>query len=503
MKKLFTLFASALLAIGASATDYTDQLVVSVSGVQFPGQETTITLNQQDNGNYQFLLKDFTFSGMPIGDIQLDDVPAVTADGITTLWTTKDIVIANLGEDPIPVTLRGELRDGKLYAAMDIYFAALEQNIQVAFGTGGYQIPNSGFEDYYTYTNHNNIQEPLHWHSFASCKGSQSGVVSGSKHTEPYDEVRPGTGGEKSLRLTATRIALFIANGTVTNGRMNAGSMSASNTANHAEMSLSDTDTDGNGDPFYTVLNGRPDSLTVWVKFNQGRTTSAHPYATVSSYITDGTYFQDPQDRTYNNVAASARDNRIAATGSSWRRISVPFAYNNGVTPKAILVTMSTNADAGQGSNGDELLIDDLSLIYNPATATAITVKGDAVAVPAADGTTTLEKSYGALTADDITVATSKANAKVFKTLTQDGNATTVRIDVTSEDLVNATTYYLSVPSTATAVRAIDIQDAASQTVDGAQPTEAYTLSGQRVSTLRPGKVYILRQGTKTVKVLK
>ena len=44
----------------------------------------------------------------------------------------------------------------------------------------------------------------------------------------------------------------------------------------------------------------------------------------------------------------------------------IPFDYEgfNGGEPKAIMVTMSTNANPGKGTEGDELLIDDLELIY-------------------------------------------------------------------------------------------------------------------------------------------
>ncbi len=100
----------------------------------------------------------------------------------------------------LPIILRAEMTDNKLKADMDI--AGIPGlTIHVTYAGGGdlcgYQIPNSGFEDYYTYTNHNNIKEPLYWHSFASAGGKWAGTVNGTKHTEPSTEVRPGSTGEE------------------------------------------------------------------------------------------------------------------------------------------------------------------------------------------------------------------------------------------------------------------------------------------------------------------
>ena len=60
-------------------------------------------------------------------------------------------------------------------------------------------------------------------------------------------------------------------------------------------------------------------------------------------------------------------------------RISAPFDYTkNAVDPKAVLVTVSTNADAGQGSGEDELFVDDIAFIYN-ANVTSLKIKGQDV----------------------------------------------------------------------------------------------------------------------------
>ena len=51
-----------------------------------------------------------------------------------------------------------------------------------------------------------------------------------------------------------------------------------------------------------------------------------------------------------------------------WKRISVPFVHNGISTDiKYILLTITTNELAGQGSDKDDMFIDDILLIYNPS----------------------------------------------------------------------------------------------------------------------------------------
>ena len=58
-------------------------------------------------------------------------------------------------------------------------------------------------------------------------------------------------------------------------------------------------------------MDGTPDSLAVWVKFIQGTPQETHPYATISTVITDGTYYQEPCDKEYANILGVARNSKI------------------------------------------------------------------------------------------------------------------------------------------------------------------------------------------------
>ena len=485
MKKIFTLLAATMAAVGSMAADYTDSLTVSVNGVSSE-QHATVSVTKGDDGLLTFSLNNFVLQSaettMPIGNIVIDSLQPTLVGNDTLLVSKRNIQITD-GDDAstmwigsmlgdVPIDFVAKLANGRAYASISIFMATLQQNIDVTFGSG-YQIPNSGFESYHTYVMNKgkiNIDEPVRWHSFASSGGKFNVLVMGTPHTFQSNDVRPGSAGSTSLCLKSASVMGFIANGTVTTGRMIAGAMTAADPLNHAELDMSNTELDGNGNPYYVEMLGQPDSLAVWMKFSQGTVNEDHPYATISAYITDGTYFQDPQDKAYTNVLAKAQNNKIATTGDEWKRIVVPFEYlDNQVEGKAILVTISTNADAGQGSKNDVMYLDDFEFIYD-ATLTDVTRDGDEVKP--------VLKGRGAFAV----VSYDKSDDKEYK----------ATIDVYSADLKKrSTSIYTFVPSGIGSVKA----DSAVRQV--------YNLGGQRVNNMKAGEVYIVKQGGKTYKVLK
>lgn len=97
----------------------------------------------------------------------------------------------------------------------------------------------------------------------------------------------------------------------------------------------------------------------------------------MSAVITDGTFYQDPEEdpkKKYNNVCSKASNMAIATNGGEWQKITLPFDYANmdanaDLKARAILLTMSTCSVAGCGSKDkkkpDCLYIDDVELVYN------------------------------------------------------------------------------------------------------------------------------------------
>lgn len=502
MKKLFTLLFVAVVAIAARATDYNVPITITVNGISVE-QKGTITVTEHD-GLYDFTMKNFMLQNgdtpMGIGNVELKDIKSYKDGNATLLIASKQVSIT-AGDDPsvgmwmgtvlppVNVDLRGKISGDHLRCYIDIDLTEqLGQVIQVAIGDG-YQIANPSFENWHTSTG--TYVEPNAWHSFESGTGQLIG--SAGNHIEKSTDAHTG---EASARIFATELNFIffkvIANGTMTTGRMNAGSASAANTANHAYLDMSSADVDGNGDPFYTTMYSRPDSIATWIKFKQGTPNAEHPYATISAIITDGTRYQDPEDKAYTNVVGKAQNNTIATTGDQWVRVKVPFEYtDNAVEPKAVLVTISTNADPGQGSGKDEVLVDDIQFIYN-ATVTGLKIKGQSV--PNFNSkTTSYEMALtDAITADDIEVTVDSKTAHVIKEVTADAGNYLCTIKAISADMSTISTYQVKVAGNTTGIDNVNANE------NGNLNSNLYNIAGKQVSNDYKGMVIV--NGKKIIK---
>lgn len=515
MKKTLLSLALALLSsLSMSAKDYPDKLVVTVNGLSTQ-QNATISVDKNDDGTYNFNLKNFMLKAgeqtMSIGNITLNNLKAAKSNKGDVVTFNDSIKIEN-GDDPtitwvgsslpkIPLKLKLLVNEEKLYTLIDIDMQkTLGQTIHVTFGDN-YQLPNSGFEDYRTeqitklddsYKQITvNVEEPLNWHSFASATGDfvQAANALSDPHTYSSDVVRSGATGKKSLLLTSASVFGIVANGTITTGRMQAGAMTADDTKNCAFLSTDSTSTDSHGDPFYALMDGTPDSLAVWVKFKQQTPVAEHPYATISAAITDGTYYQDPQDKDYTNVVATAKNAQIASNNFEWQRIVVPFKYTgNDVKAKAMLVTISTNADPGQGSAADNLYVDDISLIYN-VDKPAVTVNGHAVTLDKEEVSTTAEDPAKA---DVVATTANKGSFAAVSELSSSADQRKLQLLYCSDDLQTIKTYTLVINKGAeTGIS--QIKTATNN------DSKVYDLNGREVKTMHHGNVYILN-GKKVLK---
>ena len=515
MKKTLLSLALALLSsLSMSAKDYTDKLVVTVNGLSTQ-QNATISVDKNDDGTYNFNLKNFMLKmgkeSMDIGNITLNNLKAAKSNKGDVV-TFNDSIKIEKGDDPnriwagpslpkIPLNLKLLVNDKKLYTLIDIDMQqTIKQTIHVTFGDN-YQLPNSGFEDYRTeqitklddsYKQITvNVEEPLNWHSFASATGDfvQAANALSDPHTYSSDVVRSGATGKKSLLLTSASVFGIVANGTITTGRMQAGAMTADDTKNCAFLSTDSTSTDSHGDPFYALMDGTPDSLAVWVKFKQQTPVAEHPYATISAAITDGTYYQDPQDKDYTNVVATAKNAQIASNNFEWQRIVVPFKYTgNDVKAKAMLVTISTNADPGQGSAADNLYVDDISLIYN-VDKPAVTVNGHAVTLDNAEVSTT---ATDPTTAVVVASTANKGSFAAVSELSSSADQRKLQLLYCSDDLQTIKTYTLVINKGAeTGIS--QIKTATNN------DSKVYDLNGREVKTMHHGNVYILN-GKKVLK---
>ncbi len=259
----------------------------------------------------------------------------------------------------------------KLILVVSLFLCGIITAFSQDFGT---QIPNSDFEaEWKTYSgNKTSGKEPYCWHSFHSAKGSQANLAE-NDHIAQDENVRPGSKGKYSVRIFPKEINLLftkiIANGSLTNGRMNAGSMTAASDDNNIY-------TDRNTAEFYTPIDVIPDSVTAWFSFYS---SGSGNYAAFHSAI-----HGDSDFILYGNGKASKAEQQFAdanyeftrTTSKSdslgWQRVTVPFEQVGTCTDekKYVLVTMSTNKTPAKGNASDKLYVDDIVLIYNPTLTT-------------------------------------------------------------------------------------------------------------------------------------
>ena len=477
MKKIFTLFSAMLMSIASFATTYNGTLTVTVNG-EVSEQPTSVSIDEV-NGNYKLSINNFMLvsgeTNLPVGNIVIDHVPGAVNGGLTTLCTNQEIQIPagnvegiaeqdwlgpHLGTVPVEMNARFT---GKGYVVTDIHINMVElgQVIDVKFENVGnhFQMPNSDFE---TWSDKN--KAPKHWHGFESVTGSLSGSAKSDKKLVSSNNVRPGSKGLTSAVVTSTKVFTVIANGTMTNGRLAAGSMSATNSANHSETNLSSTDVDANGDPFATPMYAKPDSVKFWMRFTQAKAQASSPNAAFNAVITDGTYYQDPENKTYTNKVAVAAPNKADMTVGDWRLVSCPFDYAsyaaNGAEAKAILLTVSTNATPGKGSysNGvaDSVYVDDLELVY-AAGIKSISFKGQALDLATIQTTGIELAADEAVSAADFEVVKEGEDAKVTKLVEATADGYVAVITAVSADLKTQVAYEINIKKPAAPVLKGDI----------------------------------------------
>ncbi len=485
MKKIFTLALFAFAAIVARATDYQEPIVVTVNGES--SEQTGAITVVQNGDNYDLTLKNFMLASedgpMGIGNVAITGIVPTTIGDVVMLQTSTTVTITP-GDDPtvpfwmasmlppVPVNLDGKLENNHLRCYIHIDMTAtLQQVIDVTVGKG-YQMPNQGFENWHTSTGE--YVEPNGWHSFESATGDLAALA--GHHIKKADDAHSG---KASACVFSTSIFGIVANGTMTTGRLNAGSMLATDVANHAYMDMSKTDVDGNGDLYCIPMYSRPDSIAAWVKFKQGTPNAENPYATISAVITDGTYYQDPEDKEYSNVVAKAKNNTIAVTDGAWVRVVAPFEYTeNAVAPQAILATASTNANPGKGSGGDELQVDDIELIYNAKLA-SLKVNGKDLTDFDSSKLSYEIVVAEALTPDDIEAVADGKAALVEKKMEAKDNQQECQITVYSGDMSKKTVYSIVAKKQTTAITEIH----SSTKGNGA----IYNLNGQRLVKAQQG----------------
>ena len=374
-------------------------------GTDACGDKTVYMLPGLETGTVSLVLPDFNYMGGSLGDIVLVNIPMSSA-GVLDV-ENYSLYLKAIDTRAFVTMTNSKLTAQSTTLSMTIHVQGLNP-IAVAFNgskvNDNYTFTNGGFEGSWS----NN--EPSGWHSFVSAAGSFNAFV--KSNTEQFtqsSDVRPGSTGTHSARLSTKTILGTRANGNCTNGQINAGSTSAGDgTKNY---NFSDPSNTGYNTPFV----GNPDSIVFWAKYVPGGSvTNSNNQARMSVTITTNARYQDPEDglNASSTKIASAVREYSATASKGWQRLSTPFTYTS-LDPKNaayVLVTFTTNKTAGGGTDGtDYVYLDDVEMVYN---YTLKSFTQDGAAVTFTNGIATTDAEYS----DSLYTFSAAANGKAAQT---------------------------------------------------------------------------------------
>ena len=249
-----------------------------------------------------------------------------------------------------------------------------------------YQLPNGGFETWYTDgggTKGTTGTCPVGFNSFhsAECKSTviivEMGTCAGvTQCNQQVTDTRPGSSGQYALRMYSNNVSVLSvrANGNTTTGRI---AMGTSTTANDTDK-YNYTDYALNAPKHYQEFTGTPDSMRFWVKYQPGRTgaTNATDSGRIRVYIHGtGECWDAPKykvGKTEQDYYYGRAMKHILKEDGDWNCYTVPFVYDGYNTTKNangnyyMLVSMTTHAAPGGGANtADQIWFDDIEFIYS------------------------------------------------------------------------------------------------------------------------------------------
>ena len=487
MKKLYTIVSLMLSSLSIMATDFKDCSMAIKSNISTNIEKsyTTVFIN----GN-TFSINGLKYDNTDLGNVELTKLQVIDgySDG-TMVYATSEPQYITIGGEKVAANFRGEVRNSKFRGILNLtvngsnYIAMIGDK---ADELG--QLPNAGFENFHDASG---TKEPNGWHSFKTCTGSQSGTAKNAKNT--FIESKEKHSGTNCVKVQSAILLYTIpANGTMTTGRLYAGNATANDKANNSTLDFSDKGKDSNGDPFYPIFTTKPDAMTVWVKFKGN--VKDQPNATVKAILANDKV-QDPEKDDYKkNVIARAEDSQIESKNFAWQELNLPFIYENKNTPKGMLVTISTNREAGKASsdknNLDVIYVDDIAMIYNSGLKSAQYKNTN---LSFADNKAAIEIEGKANEADFSIVSDGEGAyiSKVLKTNEGETGKSTLYITITSNDLQKSNCFEVAITDkTATGIFNI-------KSDSNATSSTLYNLAGQQVSNSYKG--IIIKNGKKYI----
>ncbi|MDR0206607.1 MAG: T9SS type A sorting domain-containing protein [Bacteroidales bacterium] len=235
-----------------------------------------------------------------------------------------------------------------------------------------YQLPNNSFETWYLETSNERSIVPTNFNSFFSASG-QMATYAADKRCDSSRDVRSEAAGNFSLHLFSTIVLGIRANGNVTTGRINAGSIVANSADNYNYSDYATTPP-----KYYQEITGTPDSLRFWVKYLPGReqTPNITDKGRIRVYIHGTSECRDasqyPTGMSESQLYFGKAMKEFYKEDGEWHCYTVPFEYTGTNNQKNangnyyVLVSLTTNSAPGGGAdNPDKVWFDDIEFIYN------------------------------------------------------------------------------------------------------------------------------------------
>lgn len=189
-------------------------------------------------------------------------------------------------------------------------------------------------------------------------------------------DVRPGSPGRYSAQIKVTKsnwtdISHWLGSAWAQMGTLTTGTLYFKGDAGNASSCIY-TNTDDNSKRW--AFTGRPDSIVFWAKWAQ----AGRP-ADMTLYLHGNSKFEDrnPNGTASGTVIGSAH-RKITRGDGNWIRYSVPVSYQTQENPAYMLLSFTAGNNFREVVEGDELLVDDVLLVYDPVltidTLTPLTV---------------------------------------------------------------------------------------------------------------------------------
>lgn len=387
----------------------------------------------------------------------------LTKEGITEniIYTSSNETVAIVASDG---TVTGKTAGSAIISA-SANDATAKYIVTVIDNTesGKTQIGNGDFEDWSNVTTDNHA--PKNWNSFETAEGGYVGMVN-KQQVKMVEDHRPGSNGLYCADIYSRNVVVAIAQGNLTLGCINAGSMTATAAGNHNFSKISDPTKS-------ETISKIPTALKVWVKFVPGKNNTNYPYARVAAtvhdafnYITHGRASNDT-DSNKEHAIANAEKNFEKC---DWTELTIPFVMTNNAVIDGqlyIVVNFTTNATPGKGQVNDHLYVDDLELIYDK--------EFDEVPVTVSDA------KYATFVAPfDVKMPASVKASTVSTT-----SASVLELEACKDNTVTANTPVILSAEAATARKAFGIANATT--------AEAGLLTGVYTNTDAPVGSYVLQ----------